>query len=87
MKKTLFSLAALTLLAALSACGKDHKCMCTYVDAEDAVNALDVLLVDSSIDCDDISEFAFEEHTTTPDGQQTLQRVNVHKVKCRDYGE
>ena len=85
MKKRHILLIAGALLAA--ACSKEHRCYCTYADGEDAVNALDVLEVGSSISCADITEFAFEEHTTTDDGQQTLHRVNVHKVNCRDYGE
>lgn len=87
MKKTLFPIAALLLLATFSSCGKEHQCLCTYADGEDAVNALDVLVVDGSISCADITEFAIEEHTTTEDGVQTLHHVNVHKVNCRDYGE
>ena len=84
MKKIVLTLASIALLAMFSACGKEHKCMCTYADGQDEVNSLNVLLVDGSIQCEDISEFAFEEHMTTEDGVQTLHHVNVHKVNCRD---
>lgn len=87
MKKFIFALSAIALLAVVASCGKDHQCKCTYVDGQDAVNALDILVVDAGIRCEDITEFAYEEHTTTPDGVQTLHHVEVHKVICRDYGD
>lgn len=86
MKKLLFPIAALLLLAALSACSKEHQCKCVYADGQDHPNALNILVVDGSIKCEDITEFAFEEHTTNANNEHSLTHVDVHKVNCREYG-
>lgn len=86
MKKILYSIAAMTLLLGVSSCGKVHECKCVNADGTAAPNELNILSVDGGINCEDITEFAYERHTTI-DGVQTLEHVEVHKVNCRDYGE
>ena len=85
MKKRYLLLAVLALLAV--ACNKEHQCKCEKVDAPDDVSELNMVFVlDGAISCDNITEMAFEEHVSV-EGGTTLRRVDVHKVKCRDYGD
>ena len=63
------------------------QCKCEKVDAPDDVSELNMVFVlDGAISCDNITEMAFEEHVSV-EGGTTLRRVDVHKVKCRDYGD
>lgn len=86
MKKNIvFIFCAAGLLFA--ACGKDHQCKCFKTDNPDDVNESEMIFyLDGSTACEDIKEMAFEEHVAT-EGVNSLHRVDVHPVNCRDYGE
>lgn len=84
MKKIVFLLAAVGMLT-LVGCNKEHQCKCETTDIEDDGN-LKVFVVEGSIACEDITEMAFEEHVSV-EGGSTLQRVEIHKVKCRSFGD
>ncbi len=77
---------AVALLATVASCGKEHRCKCVNADGTQGINELNILYVDAGLDCKDITEFAYERHTTV-DGTPSLERVEVRKVTCRDYGE
>jgi hypothetical protein len=85
MKKTILTVAAVALALMMGACNKSHQCKCEFIDTPDD-GLLKVFEMDSSIDCEDITEMSFEEHVATDEGQ-SLRRVEVHKVKCREYNE
>lgn len=89
MKKKVFigfaALMGLVAVAGLSGCGKEHQCKCVTTDVEDD-GLLKYFVVEGSIACEDITEMAFEEHVAT-EGGTSLQRVEVHKVSCRSYGD
>lgn len=89
MKKKVFigiiGLMGLAGIAGLSSCSKEHKCKCVTTDVQDD-GLLKYFVVDGSISCDDITEMAFEEHVSV-EGGTSLHRVDVHKVKCREYGD
>ena len=86
MKKVLSVLAVASVMM-LVGCSKEHQCKCEKVDAPDDVSELNMVFVlDGAISCDKITEMAFEEHVSV-EGGTTLRRVDVHKVKCRDYGD
>ena len=78
-------LMGLVVLAGLSSCSKEHQCKCVTTDIEDDGN-LKVFVLEGSVSCEDITEMAFEEHVSV-EGGTSLRRVDVHKVKCRDYGD
>ncbi len=84
MTKKLLPLAALVSLA-LCSCGKERQCKCMTTDVPDD-GILKVLVVDHSLKCESITEMGFEQKVVTEDGQ-TLQRVDMHTVSCRDYAE
>lgn len=71
-----------------AACHKDTQCKCVFTDlpGDGQVDAALRVIYSDGIDCDDITEFAEERHVTTDDGTHTLERVEVHKVSCRSYG-
>jgi len=84
--KKLFCLLAVAGVMVLTGCNKEHQCKCEKVDAPDDVSERNMIFVlDGSISCDNITEMAFEEHVSV-EGGTTLRRIEVHKVKCRDYG-
>lgn len=84
MKKILFIFCAAGLLFA--ACDKEHQCKCFKTDAPDDVNETEMIFyLDGSTSCEDIKEMSFEEHVAT-EGVNSLHRVNVHPVNCREYG-
>lgn len=84
MAKKLLPLIALALLT-LCSCSKERHCKCVTTDIPDD-GILRVLVVDHSLKCESISEMGFEQKVVTDDGQ-TLQRVDMHTVSCRDYKE
>lgn len=85
MKRTAFLLlAGLCLVAA--GCGKEHRCKCTTTDIEDD-GLLKIITIDGSLGCDDISEMGIENKIVSEDGVQTLERVEMHTVSCRDYAD
>ena len=82
MKKVLSVLAVASVMM-LVGCSKEHQCKCEKVDAPDDVSELNMVFVlDGAISCDNITEMAL-----SVEGGTTLRRVDVHKVKCRDYGD
>ena len=83
MKKKFIAIALLAAALAAVGCGKDHQCKCVPEGGDN--NHLEIVFVGPSIDCEDITETAFEERYTTEDGIHSLRRVEKHKVKCRDY--
>ena len=86
MKKKILPLMMVALTLALAGCAKDKQCKCFTTDVPDD-GLLKVLVVDGSMKCDDISEMAIEEKVQDENGNYTLRRTEVHKVKCRDYAE
>ena len=86
MKKFFTTLAAVAMLAAVWGCNKEHQCKCVWTDESDDNEQLKVFVIDGGLDCDDITEMAFEEKYVTDDGI-SLHHVDVHKVKCRPYGD
>ncbi|MBO4586791.1 MAG: hypothetical protein J5677_03115 [Bacteroidales bacterium] len=84
MKKIVWVMAASMVLMMAAGCSKSHQCKCVTTDIEDD-GTLKIFEVEGSISCDNITEMAFEEHVAA-EGGGTLQRVEVHQVKCRDYG-
>lgn len=86
MKKKILPLIVVLLSLAAAGCAKDKQCKCTTTDVQDD-GLLKVLVVDGSMRCEDIVEMAMEEKIRDEEGNYTLTRVQVHKVKCRDYAE
>jgi len=86
--KALTYMVALLGVVAMSlvSCSKMHQCKCVASDGTDD-GLLQLLELDGGLSCEDIQEMAFERHTVTEDGQYSLERIDVHPVKCRDYGE
>lgn len=84
MIKKLLPLAAIVLLT-LCSCSKERQCKCVTTDVPDD-GLLRILVVDHSLKCESITEMGFEQKVVTDDGQ-TLQRVDMHTVSCRDYAE
>lgn len=76
---------AIFVLLVLTSCGKQRQCKCVTTDVPDD-GLLKVVVVDQQIKCEDIKEMGFERKTVTEDGQ-TLERVEMHTVSCRDYAE
>lgn len=86
MKKLIYVLAAAGVMV-LAGCGKEHQCKCEKTDAPDDVTEQNMVFVlEGSVSCENITEMAFEEHVSV-EGGTTLRRVEVHKVKCRSYGD
>lgn len=87
MKKRLFFAGVMCMvgLAGLAGCSKEHQCKCETTDVEDD-GTLKVFVLEGSISCEDITEMAFEKHVSI-EGGTTLERYEVHKVKCRSYGD
>ncbi|MBQ6741544.1 MAG: hypothetical protein IJR04_03030 [Bacteroidales bacterium] len=86
MKKMIYLLAVAGMVV-FAGCSKEHRCKCEKTDVE--AGALDenmVFTLEGSVGCDNITEMAFEEHVSV-EGGMSLRRVDVHKVKCRDYGD
>lgn len=84
MIKKLLPLAAIVLLTFCS-CSKERQCKCVTTDVPDD-GLLKILVVDRQMKCDAISEMGFEELTVGDNGQ-TLHRVDMHTVSCRDWDE
>lgn len=85
--KKMFYVLAFAGVVMLTGCGKEHQCKCLKTDLEEgAFDENMVFVLDGSIDCDNITEMAFEEHVSV-EGGTSLRRVEVHKVKCRSYGD
>ena len=85
MKKIVLMLAADVVLLFAAGCNKSQQCKCVTTDVEDD-GTLKIFEVDGSISCEDITEMAFEEHVAA-EGGGSLHHVDVHQVKCRDYGD
>ncbi len=83
MTKRLLPLAAIVLLT-LCSCAKERQCKCVTTDIPDD-GILRILTVDHSLKCESISEMGFEQKDVTENGEQTLRRVEMHTVSCRDY--
>ncbi len=86
MKNKIIFLLSLCFVLVLSACHKDTQCKCIFDDVMND-SASERIIAADGLDCDDITEMAEERHVTTSDGTHALQRVEVHKVSCRSYGE
>ena len=84
MKKILFTLAA-TVLLTLCSCSKERQCKCVTTDVPDD-GRLKILVVDRSLKCESITEMGFEVMAPGEQGQ-TLERVDMHTVSCRDWDE
>lgn len=84
MKKKILPLMIVAL--SLVGCAKDKQCKCVTTDVPDD-GLLKVLVVDGSMNCSDIVEMAIEVKDRDENGNYTLRRTEVHKVKCRDYAE
>ncbi len=84
MKKTLCLLSAAAMLLGMVSCSKETKCKCVYTDYPMETNELNILFVEG-IACEDITEMAYERPVSTPDGN-TLERTDVRKVNCSEYG-
>ncbi|MGX8713653.1 MAG: hypothetical protein ACSW8I_08255 [bacterium] len=82
LRFSLFALAAVFCLFA--ACSKEHQCKCELVDGYEDNTTLNIFYLDGSLDCEDITEMSFEEHTTSE--EVPLEHVKIRNVKCRDYG-
>lgn len=82
-KKYLFF--ALPLIALLGACNKEHQCKCELVEGYEDGTTQNVFYLDGSLDCEDITEMSFEEHTNS--GNPPLEHTKIRKVKCRVYGD
>lgn len=85
MKKIIYSLSAAALLLAASSCGKEHQCKCVFPDLPDEPNEYNVFVVEG-IDCEDITEMAYEHAVHADGGGYTLERYDVRKVECRSHG-
>jgi hypothetical protein len=83
--KKLFYMLAVAGVMTLAGCSKEHQCKCVTTDVQDD-GLLKYFVVEGSIACEDITEMAFEEHVSV-EGGTSLQRVEVHKVSCRSYGD
>ncbi|MBO7100928.1 MAG: hypothetical protein J6V98_02780 [Bacteroidales bacterium] len=84
MKKKILPLMIVAL--SLAGCAKDKQCKCVTTDVPDD-GLLKVLVVDGGMNCSDIVEMAIEVKDRDENGNYTLRRTEVHKVKCRDYAE
>lgn len=84
MKKILFTLAAAVLLT-LCSCSKERQCKCVTTDVPDD-GRLKIMVVDRGLKCESITEMGFEQKIVDENGQ-TLQRVDMHTVSCRDWDE
>ncbi|MBR4772816.1 MAG: hypothetical protein IK010_00110 [Bacteroidales bacterium] len=84
MKKKILPLMIVVL--SLAGCAKDKQCKCVTTDVPDD-GLLKVLVVDGGMKCSDIVEMAIEVKDRDENGNYTLRRTEVHKVKCRDYAE
>lgn len=83
MKKNRLLLPALAVLALLAtACGKEKQCLCYYEDVDAYYEK--TIFVGPGIDCEDISEVAYEERVTTEEGEHTLVRYDEHIIHCRE---
>lgn len=78
----LFTAAVLTLCAS---CSKERQCKCVTTDVPDD-GLLKILVIDRQMKCDNITEMGFEQKVVDDNGQ-TLQRVDMHTVSCRDWDE
>ena len=72
-------------LCIFTACSKEHQCKCELVDGYEDGTEENIFYLDGSLDCEDIHEMSFEEHTVN-NPSAPLEHVNIRKVKCRDYG-
>ena len=77
-------LAAATMT--LASCSKEHQCKCVTTDVPDS-GLLQILTVDDGLECEGIKQMAIERHIVTSDGHFSLERIENHTVKCREYGE
>ena len=85
MKKRYLLLAGVVALMAVG-CNKEHQCKCTLVDGYEDNTTENIFYLEGSISCEDITEMSYEEHVAA-EGVNSLERVRVRKVKCRDYHE
>jgi hypothetical protein len=88
MKKRYMFVGMLAMGALLFAsCSKEHQCKCFKVDnPNDVIETEMIFILDGGTSCEDIHEMSIEQHVATREGQ-TLERVEVHPVKCREYNE
>ena len=85
MRKITIIAGLLLLVLVATSCSKERQCKCVTTDVPDD-GLLRILVVDHSLKCESITEMGFEQKVVTDDGQ-TLQRVDMHTVSCRDYAE
>lgn len=79
---------AVAVVAAVVAvgCTKEHQCKCMTTDVEDD-GFVKLLTVDGSLKCESITEMAEERPAVdSVSGNHTLERVKVHTLSCREYG-
>ena len=86
MKKRIIPVVVMLATLAVVSCGKERQCKCVYSDTTETTELLKLIVVDRQMRCEDITEMGYEVKVVTEDGQ-TLQRVEMHTVSCRDYGE
>ncbi len=85
MKRCVWMLAAVCCL--LTACSKEHQCKCVTTDVPDN-GFVKLLTVGGGLDCESITEWAVEKPAVDSVTQaHTLERVDVHTVSCREYGD
>ena len=87
MKYCRFSFYLLLFSVLFAACNKEHQCKCDATD-EGVTNKLQILTVDNSLKCEDITEMAIEKQIVdSVTGDHALTRMEVYKLKCREYAE
>ena len=85
MKRRVWMLVAVCCL--LTACSKEHQCKCVTTDVPDN-GFVKLLTVGGGLDCESITEWAVEKPAVDSVTQaHTLERVDVHTVSCREYGD
>lgn len=85
MMKKVLTLTAVALLMLCASCSKERQCKCVTTDVPDD-GVLKILVVDRQMKCDNITEMGFEQKIVDDNGQ-TLQRIDMHTVSCRDWDE
>ena len=81
----LAALAAVVCCFLVQGCTREHQCLCHH---DEDGGHMQFLTVDRSLKCDDITEMSVERHIIdSVTGTPTLERVEVHKVSCREYAE
>lgn len=89
MKRRVWMLAGMVALMTVVAagCSKEHQCKCVTTDVPDN-GFVKLLTVGGGLDCESITELAVERPAVDSVTQaHTLERVEVHTVTCREYGD